>query len=209
MKESFLANLSEDLLSLRALLGSRMNSPPASLAWNYQNQFWLVWFVLVEKRFACIRYQNTSHIYSNVLFLKECSCGSNQDDFCNSRHTHVVIYGKLVDLRPWVKIPMKKRQKHILTQVLGSNHPETWVKYIPGLVEPWTKLGPARMKKKAKLSWTKNSDNWVLLKHQKLYFTSTVDKPARLRFVKVNQNNYKYWDGNAVFRSSPLKTHRC
>ena len=30
---------------------------------------------------------------------------------------------------------------------------------------------------------------------------STLDKPARLRFsvfVKVDQNNYKYWDGNAV-----------
>ena len=30
----------------------------------------------------------------------------------------------------------------------------------------------------------------------------TLDKPARLRFsvfVKLNQNNYKYWDGNAVY----------
>ena len=39
-----------------------------------------------------------------------------------------------------------------------------------------------------------------------------VDKPSRLRFchcisvevfVKVNQNNYKYWDGYAVY-SNPL-----
>ena len=27
----------------------------------------------------------------------------------------------------------------------------------------------------------------------------SIDKPARLRFVKLNQNNYKYWDGNAVY----------
>ena len=33
---------------------------------------------------------------------------------------------------------------------------------------------------------------------------SDVDKPACLRFsvfVKLNQNNYKYWDGNAVYGS--------
>ena len=33
-------------------------------------------------------------------------------------------------------------------------------------------------------------------------YSFTLDKPSRLRFsvfVKVNENNYRYWDGNAVY----------
>ena len=109
------------------------------------------WFGLVEKRFACIIYQNVSHLHSNVLFLKEWSCSSNTDDFCSSRHTR----GHLWHTRPKTLGQNTGEKKHILTKVWGSNHQVGWDIYKPGFVEPWTKLGPARKKKKANLSWTK------------------------------------------------------